>query len=425
MIDSFVRFLARSPTVYQASREIGVRFAEEDFTPLSEKENWKLEAGKSYFFTRDDTLLVAFRIPKKKPKNAIILASHTDSPALKLKPQPELSSQNIGLLGTENYGGPLLHTWLDRDLAIAGRIVVLNKQGKCETHTVFLDDYPVIIPNLALHLHRDMNDKGLILNKQDHLRAVFSIHKKHTLEDLLKKHHPFQKLLGFDLLLVPTEKPGFNGFEDELISAYRIDNLTSAFASMEALIQTKASKDSLQMAIFWDHEEIGSKTFVGADSIFLNDLLKRICLSFQMEEEDFYKMKAASFCISCDVTHGYHPNYAEKHDAQNTPLLGKGAVLKFSPRYATNGSTSAQIVALAEKNKIPLQVYAPRSDTPSGATVGAMMAANAGIRTVDLGIGCWGMHSIRETMAAQDLTNLTKLLKCALESPILETDESF
>lgn len=419
MLEKFVHFLNRSPTVYHAAREVEARLLEADFTPLSEKERWKLEAGKSYFVVREDTLVAAFRLPKAKPTSCVLLASHLDSPALKVKPRPELSSQGIGQFGTELYGAPLLHTWLDRDLAIAGRILVKNRKGACESKVVFLDEYPLIIPNVAIHLNREVNEKGFTANKQDHFKAIYSIEPKEKhLEDLLRKQHAFQKLLGFDLFLVPTEKANFNGFNDELISSYRLDNLTSAFASLEALLNAKPQKETIQMAIFWDHEEIGSKTYAGADSIFVHELFERISSHCKMDREDYYRMKSSSLCLSCDVGHGYHPNYADKYDLQNASFLGKGPSIKFSVRYATSGLTSAPIVHLAEKKKIPLQLSASRSDLSSGGTVGAMMGANPGIPTVDLGISCWGMHSIRETISAKDQIWLYDLLKATLEEPV-------
>ena len=425
MLEKFVHFLNHSPTVYHAAREIGVRLAEADFTPLYEGEKWKLESGKGYFVQREDTLIAAFRLPKKFPVSSTILASHIDSPGLKVKPHPEVSSHGIGLFGTELYGGPLIHTWLDRDLAIAGRIVVLTGNGQCESKIVLLDDYPVLIPGLAIHLNREVNEKGLTVHKQDHLKAVFTIRSKEKhLEDWLRKHHSFDKLLSYDLFLTPLERAAFLGFEDELISSYRLDNLTSAWASLEALIQAPPRQDAIQMAIFWDHEEIGSKTYAGADSLFANQILERICMQFKMDREDYYRLKSRSLCLSCDVGHAYHPNYSDKYDPQNASLMGKGPALKFSSKYATSGATAAPIVHLAHKNKIPLQMFASRSDLSSGSTVGAMMGANLGIPTVDLGVACWAMHSIRETISAQDEVALYNLLKAALEEPLLHAEES-
>lgn len=426
MLDQFVHFLDESPTSYHANREISTLLAEQDFTPLDEKEKWCLEPGKSYFVVRDDTLLTAFRLPKETPTCATLLVSHIDSPALKIKPKPEIQSQEIGQLGTELYGAPLLHTWLDRDLAIAGRIVVLNSQGTCESRIVLLDDYPILIPGLAIHLNHDLTDKGLIVQRQDHLKAIYSIEGKGKhLENWLKKHHSFQHLLSFDLFLVPLERARFNGLDGELISSYRLDNLSSVFASLKALLQAKALKNRIQMAIFWDHEEIGSKSYTGADSFFMSELFERISLSFKMGKEDYYRMKSSSLCISCDVAHGYHPNYPEKYDIQNAPVLGKGVAVKFSMRYATNGSIAAPIIRLAEKHNIPLQTFALRSDQAGGSTVGPMMSANLGIPTIDLGLACWAMHSIRETISAKDQIALGKLLQVILEDPVLGPYESF
>ena len=424
MLEKFVHFLNRSPTVYHAAREITAQLAEADFTPLCEGERWKLEPGKGYFVVREDTLVAAFRLPKKTPDSCVILASHVDSPALKVKPQPEISSNGIGLFGTELYGGPLLHTWLDRDLAVGGRIVVVDKNGKCESKLVLLDDYPVIIPGLAIHLQREINEKGVIVHKQDHLKAVYSIaNKEKHLDTWLKKHHSFHHLLSFDLFLVPLEKASYIGFENELIASYRLDNLTSAYASLEALLTAKVQSDMIQMALFWDHEEIGSQTYAGADSQFVNQLLERICTSFKMDREDYFRLKSQSLCLSCDVGHAYHPNFADKTDPQNAPVMGKGPCVKFSARYATTGTTAAQVIHLAEKHKIPIQTSANRSDLPGGSTVGAMMGANLGIPTVDLGLACWAMHSIRETISAKDQLALNALLKASLEEPLIHPEE--
>lgn len=427
MIEDFVKFISRSPTAYHAAKEITNRLAEADFTPLSEKERWKLELGKGYFVIREDALVAAFRIPKKIPNAATILASHTDSPALKLKPRPEITSHGIGLFGTEVYGGPLLHSWLDKDLAIAGRITVLDSNGQCQSKTVYLDDYPVIIPQLAIHLDRSINEKGILVHKQDHLKAIFSIHSREKhLEDWLRKHHSFDKLLSADLFLVPIEKPTFLGFENELIAAYRLDNLTSAYACLHALTQSKPRSETIQMAIFWDHEEVGSMSYVGADSFFANQVLERISSQFKMDREDYYRLKSRSLCLSSDLAHAFHPNYADKYDSQNAPFLGKGVVFKFNAnqKYATSSPTAAPLIRLAEKEKIPYQTFASRSDIPSGSTVGSIMAANLGIPTADLGISGWAMHSSREVIAAQDQVSLGEFLKATLNEKLEPVEEA-
>ncbi len=211
-LEDFVQFLNLSPTVYHAAREISKRLSEAGFIQLKEDEKWKIAPRKGYFTVRQDGLVAAFRIPKKTPHSAVIAACHIDSPCLKLKPQPELSSHGIGQLSTEVYGGPLLHSWLDRDLAIAGRIAGIDAKGNCQTKIVYLDDSPVIIPQLAIHLDRSINEKGILVHKQDHLKPIFSIHaKEFDLDKWLRKHHFFSQIFGCDLFLVPIEKASFLG----------------------------------------------------------------------------------------------------------------------------------------------------------------------------------------------------------------------
>jgi len=417
-LEDFTRFLARSPTAFHAAREITNRLAEADFTPLTEGERWKFEPGKGYFLIRDDTLVAAFRVPKKAPVSAVVLASHVDSPALKIKPRPELSHHEIGQLGTEVYGAPLLHTWLDRDLYIAGRATVLDGTGAVQSLIITLDDYPVIIPGLALHLDRTVAEKGINVHKQDHLKAIFTLQAKEKhLETWLRKHHSFKTLLSFDLFLVPLEKPTFLGFDGEMLAAYRLDNLVSVYASLYALTSAKPRPDALQMAFFWDHEEIGSMSFVGAQSLFASQIFERIAAFFKMSGEDLYRLKSRSLCLSSDLGHAFHPNFADKYDPQHTCLLGHGVTLKCNAnqKYATSSTTAAAVLQLAEKKKMPFQKFVSRSDIPSGSTVGSIMAANLGIATVDLGITGWAMHSTREVIAAKDELALMELLLAALE----------
>ncbi len=257
------------------------------------------------------------------------------------------------------------------------------------------------------------------------MKPVFSLNSKEKhLEDWLKKHHAFETLLAFDLFLVPLEPASILGFESEIIASHRLDNLTSAYAALYALLETGPRADCLQAAFFWDHEEIGSVSCVGADSRFADEVLERISLFFKMDREDFFRMKSRSICLSGDLTHGFHPSFADKFDPQNAPLLGHGVVLKFNAnqKYATSSMTAAIVADLARRQNIPLQKFASRSDIPSGSTVGSIMAAQLGIPTVDLGIASWAMHSARETIAAQDELSLCTLFKAALEAPLTLVD---
>jgi aspartyl aminopeptidase len=416
IVEDFIEFLDASPTVFHAAREIAERLAKAGFKRLREEEAWKIERGENYFLMKGDSLVAAFKIPEETPTEALILASHIDSPSLKIKPEAVVSSHGVHQLLTETYGSPILHSWFDRDLYLAGRISCVDNRGKRASHLVKLEE-ALIIPELALHLDRTVSEKGVHVNKQDHLKPVFSL-KENALEKWLKKACPFKTLLAFDLFLVPKERAAVVGFESELIASHKLDNLTSAYAALYAMIHAKERESRLQTAFFWDHEEIGSMSYVGADSRFAEEVFERISLSLNIGREDFFRLKSRSLCLSGDLAHGFHPSYADKYDPENAPFLGKGPVLKFNAnqKYATSSESGAKIVALAAREKIPLQKFASRSDIPSGSTLGSILASQLGIETVDLGIAGWAMHSIREVVAAKDEEALCHLFKAALES---------
>ena len=417
LLDDLSAFLDSSPTAWHAAMQIGNRLASQDFTPLDEGEKWSLEKGKSYFVIRGGSLC-AFTLPEKSPSHAIILASHTDSPALKIKPKPEVQKENMTLFGVEIYGAPLLSSWLNRDLAIAGRVIVTNKKGELEERLVFLEDAPVFIPQLALHLDREVNEKGLLLDKQEHIFPIITLQdqgkkQKNTLEHLLKRHLSFQTLVSFDLYLVSAEKSRYMGGEKEMLASARLDNLCSAHAALAATaLSTKPHQKGIQMAIFYDHEEIGSRSPDGAGSPFLADTLRRIARTFKMDEEEFACMKHRSLCVSIDVAHALNPNYSKRYDTSHAPLLGKGVVMKYNAdlKYATSALSSAKILQLAQTLSLPLQTYASRNDIPSGSTVGPIIASSLGIPVVDLGCPQLSMHSAREVIACQDYLELSTLL---------------
>lgn len=415
-LKDFKAFLDNSPTSWHAAEELAKRLSSSGFSRLNEEEKWKLQKGKSYFVQRGGSLC-AFSLPKKTAKRALILGSHTDSPALKIKPKPEIQKENMILLGVEVYGSPLLTSWLNRDLAIAGRVVVTNKKGKIDEKLVFLEEAPLFIPQLAPHLDRDVNEKGLILNKQEHLVPIATLSdakekKKSYLETLLKRHISFDSLLSFDLFLVPIEKSRLLGSEEEMLSSYRLDNLASAHASCSALIHAKESQETLQISLFCDHEEIGSRSSVGAASPFLEEILKRITRALEMDEEEYFQMKSRSLSVSVDMAHALNPNYAQKYDPNHQPLLGKGIVVKYNAdlKYTSSAPTAAHVIRLAQKLKLPYQSFVSRSDIPGGSTIGPILAQNLGIATVDIGCPQLSMHSAREVMACQDHLDMCTLL---------------
>lgn len=427
ILKEFVRFLDHSPTVWHAARQIADSLTKASFLSLSEEKHWQLEPGKSYFVLRDEAALCAFRIPTAEWRSIALLASHLDSPSLKLKPIAEFPQDRIMRLMTEIYGSPLLHTWLDRDLCLAGRVMIKQKDEKIESHLVILDHYPLLIPSLPLHLDRSASDRGLVLNKQDHIQPVATIIQPYTIEALIAKSLSFSQLLSWDLFLAPLEKARLNGVNGELISSHRLDNLSSAFAALQGLLTTTATENVLQFAVFWDHEEIGSKSAMGAESFFANQVIDRIRLAQKMNEEELYKIKSRSLCLSLDATHGFNPNYSDRFDPRNTPYLGDGIVLKTSAaqKYATSASSSAPLIALANKRGWMLQKYASRSDISGGSTVGPTMAANMGILTSDLGVATWSMHSIRETISTADEIALCQFSKAFFEEEELFAPRSF
>ncbi len=421
ILEDLKLFLDNAPTAWHAVQQIGNRLALHDFTPLSEQERWQLEGGKKYFVVRGGSLC-SFCIPESAPKSAVILASHTDSPSLKLKPRPEIRKENMTLLGVEVYGGPLLTSWLNRDLGIAGRAVVLDAHGNIEEKLVFIDDAPLVIPQLAIHLDREVNEKGLLLNRQDHLAALATLEKTDEggsyLETLLRRHLAFHSLLSFDLFLVPLEASRFLGSHSEMLAAPRLDNLASAHACTAAFgYAKKPQKQLLQMAVYWDHEEIGSHTASGAASPFLSDILKRILGGLGLQEEDLFVLKQNTLCVSVDMAHAFNPNYAQKYDPNHQPLLGRGIVIKShaSQKYASSAATAAPLIRLCQLLNLNHQSYVTRSDLTCGSTLGPVIAEALGIPAVDIGCPQLSMHSIREVMACQDHIDLCHLLSHVLQ----------
>ena len=416
ILEDLKLFLETSPTSWHAVQEIGNRLASIDFTPLDESEKWELEKGKKYFVQRGGSMC-AFALPQGKPNKINIIAAHTDSPALKLKPNPEIVDQNMVLFETEIYGSPLLNSWLNRDLVIAGRIVVQNGQ-EMEEKLVFIDEAPLFIPQLAPHLDRDVNEKGLLLDKQDHLRPILTLNSKNKnlLEILLKNQCNFQSLLSFDLFLVPIEHVRFIGMQGEMMAGYRLDNLASSHACTAAIASTPIGK-SIQMALFWDHEEVGSRTAEGAASPLLSDTLKRIGYAIGLSEDDLMRLKNKSLCTSVDVAHAFNPNFSKKYDPKHQPLPGKGIVIKYNAdkKYASDAKTAAPIVASCKKLKLEAQSFVSRSDVPCGSTVGPIVAQGLGIPTVDIGIPIFSMHSAREVLACQDHLDMCQLLTHLLQ----------
>jgi aspartyl aminopeptidase len=405
----FVKFLNESPTSWHAVENAATILISKGFTPIAESDSWsQLKPGGKYFTTRNGSSLVAFVLPTDAIQRTSVLGSHTDSPSLKLKPNPLFLKDNLVMLAVEVYGAPLLTSWFNRDLGIAGRIVVETKNGKVETRLVNVSDMPVTLAQLAIHLDREVNDKGFVVNKQEALNAIVGTAEKlPTLAELL---HVDDVILAHDLFLYPLDPARTSGLNDCFISGYRIDNLASAYASIETLGAKSPTKDTLLVAALWDHEEIGSQSHFSAGGPFVKGVLVRLI----PDSEEYHRMLARSVCLSIDLAHATHPNANDKHEPRHVIRLGGGVVLKYSSgfRYATDAETAAAVMQVAARKKIPLQQFVTHGNIPAGSTIGPIHAGVTGMRTVDIGIPQLSMHSIRELIAVDDLIYLLRLLDC-------------
>ena len=420
-IHDLLEFIYHSPTPFHAVEEMKSKLIEQGYSELRESDAWELTNNSKHFVTRNDSSLIAF-IVGTKTKDASgfkIIGAHTDSPNLKLKPNPSYEKNGYLQLGVETYGGVLLTTWTDRDLSLAGRVIIKGKKQP-QSKLILFDEPLLRIPQLAIHLNRDVNEKGLTLNKQNHLPPIFSLSdKKGSNKNLLEKRVA-QKLkcksadiLNMELSLYDTQSGAIGGAEGEFIFSSRLDNLASCHAALQALTESKTKDPMTRVIAFYDDEEVGSDSAQGAGSPFLKDVLERLTLESDNPRETFFRSMANSFFISADMAHAVHPNYPEKHDPQHMPVLNGGPVIKCNSnqRYATEGVSSAWFEMLCKKAGVPVQKFVVRSDLGCGSTIGPITAANLGIRTVDVGNPMLSMHSIREMAGTKDHLPLIKAFK--------------
>lgn len=420
-IESLFQFIDGSPTCYQAVDRIGKRLVQAGYRELSEKEPWQIAAGERYYVKRNDSSLIAFSIPKQKETEALskgfhIVAAHSDSPCFKLKEKPELTVEKQYLKwNVEKYGGMILSSWLDRPLSVAGRVVV-KKQEKLVTTLVNVERDVAVIPNLAIHMNRDMN-KGVEYNPQiDMQPCVGSIGDQGGYLKLLAEEAGVEErdILGQDIFLYNRDRCKRVGIEEEWICGPRLDDLECVYGALEALLLSESlSGDYINMLAVFDNEEVGSGTKQGADSTFLKDVLARIRSGLHIGEEHYQCMLADSFLISADNAHAVHPNHPEKSDPENKPYLNEGIVIKFhgSQRYATDAYSAAVMKDICHQAQVPHQVYANRSDIIGGSTLGNILMAQVSVNTVDIGLPQLAMHSACETAGAKDIEYLIRALQ--------------
>lgn len=418
-VESLLNFLNASPTAWHAVSTMCDQLEQAGFQHLQEGNKWSLQRGGKYFVTRNGSSLCAFIVPTSPVFGSKIILTHTDSPGFKLKPNGEFRKENMIMFGVEMYGSPLITSWLNRDLGIAGRIIYADSHKDIRETLVNLEDNPVILPQLAIHLDRQVNESGLTLNKQEHLAVLASLVDETTLREsylqkLIRSQCPFDALLSYDLFLYPLERAKFIGNDNQMIASYRIDNLCSVYASLSALLEDPtAHADDLKLIAALDHEEIGSETAQGAGSPFVQHVMERISLSLNLSREDYLRLINNSFCISSDSAHATHPNYPDRHDPRHPIHMQRGIVIKYNAqqKYATDARSASIIIALCKKYNLPYQQFVTRGDIPCGSTVGPIHAHKSGMTTVDIGIPQLSMHSCREITSSQDFLDLCTLLK--------------
>lgn len=411
-IEDLLQFIEASPTPYHAVQCATQKLQDAGFVALKEEEPWKLALGGKYYLSKNETTLAAFCLPEKWHPQCSLFAAHTDSPCLKLKPKPEFRKDNLLLLSLEPYGSPLFASWVNRDLGIAGKVSFLN-EGLVQEKLVNFKSHPVFIPQLAIHLDRQVNEKGLVLNPQEELSAISAIVSHFDLSTLLQSEIERCEILNLDLFLYPLEGPRLVGFNHEFIASHRLDNLGSCHAILKMLQSNKTPSNEFKIGIFWDHEEIGSQSASGASSPFLLHLIERITIGLNLNREAFLQLLSKSVLLSIDVAHAAHPNYPSKHDPRHPNFLGQGISLKThaQQKYASDTKLASYLRWLSKKEKIPLQEYSHRADMGAGSTIGPISSAKTGISTIDIGYPVLSMHASRELSAVDDHLSLCRLLK--------------
>jgi aspartyl aminopeptidase len=424
VLADLLAFLGDSPTPFHAVTSATARLEAAGFKAIAETDDWSALAPGRYAFAHGGSSVLAFVIPEsKRIKGFRIVGAHTDSPNLRLKPAPEYKKEGYAQLGVEVYGGVLLNSWLDRDLSLAGRVFVKPEgsapDAKVEARLVRFTRPMLRVAQLAIHLDRDVNDKGVVLNKQEHLAPIFGLARDDAkdLPTMLAEELGIEatRIVGSDLMLYDIVAPTLGGRDSEMIFSARLDNLAMSHAAIHAITDAAPSAgagDLVPVAALFDHEEVGSETAYGAQSGFLPRALERIVLGRGGSREDYHRALAGSLCVSADMAHAVHPNYESRHESRHKPVLNGGPVIKINSqqRYATSGATAALFRDLCARAEVPVQHYAHRTDLPCGSTIGPIASTLLGIRTVDVGNPMLSMHSIRELSGAKDPAMMTRVL---------------
>lgn len=417
--ENMLDFIYESPTQFNAVAVSTEILEKNGFEKLNPKENWKLEVGKKYYTTKNSSALVAFKVnsDEVEKEGFRIIGSHTDSPGFRIKPNAEMESCGAYLkLNTEGYGGMILSTWLDRPLAMAGRVFLRGENPFKPVEKIVNINKPVcIIPNLAIHMNRSIND-GYKYNKQtDMLPLVGLINEQLEKDNYMVKllaselDLEVEEIIDFDIFLYEYEKGCFTGANEEFISTGRLDNLSMYYSSVEALLDSD-SKSGISIAVGFDNEEVGSSTKQGADSNMLLNILERICISLGKDRQQFFEAIENSFIISSDLAHAVHPNVNGMADPTNRPVMGKGPVIKVhaGQAYTSDGYSISVYKEICRECGVEYQEFVNKSDQRGGSTIGPISSTHIDIPSVDIGAPILSMHSIRELGCSEDFYNTYK-----------------
>ncbi|MBN8615602.1 MAG: M18 family aminopeptidase [Deltaproteobacteria bacterium] len=417
--DDLLAFLRASPTPWHAVTETVRRLVAAGYRELSEGDAWRIAPGDKVYVIRAGSTILALEIGEASPVTSGIrwIGAHTDSPNLRTKPNADLKRSGQYQLGVEVYGGVLLHTWLDRDLSLAGRVLVRGPEGLVH-HLIDAERAIARVPSLAIHLDRNVNTDGLKLNTQTHLPPVLGLEsggafdlRSFVVAELARTKVEVKPadVLGLDLCFYDAAPPARGGVRGEYVLSGRLDNLASCHAALSAMLAAPPAPQLTRGFVLYDHEECGSQSAQGAQSPFLRDVTARIALAHPKTDADaLARTLHASFMISADMAHALHPNYADKHEPQHQPMLGAGPVIKTNnnQRYATDGESAARFEIWCGHAGVTPQKFVTRTDLACGTTIGPITASMAGMRVVDVGNPMLSMHSIREMSAAADVAKM-------------------
>ncbi len=419
-IEELIELISSATCQFTTAKIIESKLVNAGFDKLDINTKWSDLHGKKFYISIGNSTVIAVNVGENDTKhnNIRIAASHTDSPALYIKPSPEMSVGNYGKLNVDVYGGAILNTWLDRPLSAAGKVSYKSEDVfKPNVKIVDFKESISTIPNMAIHINREVN-KGIELNKQTDMAPLCAtisedFSKEDFFIDRLAKVAGIDKkdILDFEMYLYNNDKPEYIGFNNEFISAPRIDNISSVKACLDGIIKAKR-EDGINVCVFYDNEEIGSQTKQGADSVFVSMVLEKLMLSLGYTRDEYISSVTSGFYLSLDVAHGHHPNHPEKSDPTNINLINDGIVIKRSARqsYSTDSVSIGIIEQICDKTDIKYQKYSCRSDQTTGSTLGTIANKYLPMHCVDVGIPILAMHSARELMGVKDYLELEKLV---------------